>query len=301
MPETLNDRLIIAVTSQTLFDLTESNHLFEEEGVESYAKYQRENEGILLKNGPGYRLITKLLHLNDHHPCVEVVLMSRNSSDTGLRIFNSIEAHQLNITRAVFTSGRNPYRYACALGAHLFLSTNPDDVRHALESGLAAATMSIEVHADTQEQNELRIAFDGDAVIFSDEAEQVFQSSGLKAFHESEKQSAKSPLESGPFFPFLAALKAVQKKFPADACPIRLALITARQAPAHERVIRTLRDWDIRLDECIFLGGLEKTEFLKAFNADIYFDDQRHHCQKASNHVPTAHVPAGIINKGVFE
>lgn len=296
--ETLDDRLVIALSSQVLFDLNESNQIFESEGIEAYAQYQRDNENTPLARGPGYRLVKKLLNINKIQPCVEVVLMSRNSSDTGLRIFNSIEEHQLSITRAVFTSGRNPQRYAKAFGTHLFLSTNPEDVKDALDNGLAAATMNPLIHDDDYDNIELRIAFDGDAVIFSDEAEQVFQAEGLTAFHTSEKNRADNPLRSGPFYPFLYALGNVQKKFEQSHCPIRTALITARQAPAHARVIKTLRDWDIRLDETLFLGGLDKTATLKAFNADIFFDDQEQHCERASPHVPTAHVPCGIANTG---
>jgi 5'-nucleotidase len=297
MSETLDNRLIIAISSQVLFDLTESNEIYEKEGIDRYALYQRERENLTLEKGPGYRLVKKLLKINEMQPCVEVILMSRNSSDTGLRIFNSIEKHQLNITRAVFTSGRNPQRYAKAFGTHLFLSTNPEDVRDAIQNGLAAAIMRPSIHDDHHDNIELRVAFDGDAVIFSDEAEQVFQTQGLEAFHKSEHDSANLPLKSGPFYPFLYALKNLQQKFPPPNCPIRTALITARQAPAHARVINTLRNWDLRMDETLFLGGLNKTEVLKAFNADIFFDDQVSHCDRASPFVPTAHVPSGITNR----
>lgn len=297
MLENLNNRLIVAISSQVLFDLSESNRIYETEGVERYADYQRDNENTPLSRGPGYRLVKKLLMMNQSKPCVEVVLMSRNSSDTGLRIFNSIEEHKLNITRAVFTSGSSPQRYVKAFGAHLFLSTNPDDVRDALCNGLAAATMNNFIHNDSQDTDELRIAFDGDAVIFSDEAEQVFQREGLDAFHKSEQTAASTPLGNGPFYSFLTALKNLQDQFPPLECPMRTALITARQAPAHERVIRTLRQWDLRMDETLFMGGLDKTEVLKAFNADIFFDDQIGHCERASGHIPTAHVPSGIVNR----
>jgi 5'-nucleotidase len=298
MAETLDNKLIIAISSQVLFDLSESNQIFETEGIDKYAQYQRDHENNILAKGPGYRLVKKLLNIDKIQPCVEVVLMSRNSSDTGLRIFNSIEEHDLKITRAVFTSGRNPQRYAKAFGTHLFLSTNPEDVRDALCNGLAAATMKPKIHDDDQDNSELRIAFDGDAVIFSDEAEQIFQAEGLEAFHKNEQSSANTPLRTGPFYPFLYALKNLQQKFIQPACPVRTALITARQAPAHERVIKTLRNWELRIDETLFLGGLDKTAVLKAFNADIFFDDQIHHCEKASPHIPTAHVPSGIKNQG---
>lgn len=296
MSETLDDRLIIAISSQVLFDLDESNRIYENQGIERYAEYQRAHENETLEKGPGYRLVKKLLKINEIQPCVEVILMSRNSSDTGLRIFNSIEEHGLSITRAVFTSGRNPQRYAKAFGTHLFLSTNPNDVADALQNGLAAATMKPKIHNDDLDNIELRIAFDGDAVIFSDEAERIFQAEGLEAFHKSEQSSANKPLRTGPFYPFLYALKNLQQKFPPPNCPVRTALVTARQAPAHARVIKTLRNWDLRIDETLFLGGLNKTDVLRAFNADIFFDDQTKHCDLANPHIPTAHVPSGIKN-----
>ncbi|RMH47208.1 MAG: 5'-nucleotidase, partial [Gammaproteobacteria bacterium] len=214
----------------------------------------------------------------------------------GLRIFNSIEHYQLNITRAAFTSGESPYPYVATFGSHLFLSTNGDDVVKALNHGVAAATI---VHNAAQQNHteELRIAFDGDAVIFSDEAERVYRSQGLDAFAHSEKASARQPLEGGPFKPFLAALHHLQTRFPPDQCPIRTALVTARAAPAHERVIRTLREWNIRIDQALFLGGMNKGPFLKAFGADIFFDDQKGHCDNAAGIVTAAHVPHGVTNE----
>jgi 5'-nucleotidase len=218
-----------------------------------------------------------------------------------LRIFNSIQHYQLDITRAAFTNGESPYPYVAAFGAHLFLSANPADVKNALESGCAAATIlpstGVSVPAVAHESNELRIAFDGDAVLFSDEAERVYQQSGLKTFAEQEQLAAHQPLSGGPFKPFLDALHQLQKKFPPDKCPIRTALVTARSAPAHERVIRTLRAWGIRIDEALFLGGLAKGEFLHAFGADIFFDDQQGHCDSAREHVATGHVPHGVRNE----
>jgi 5'-nucleotidase len=246
----------------------------------------------------------KLLALNvGGHQYVEVVLLSRNSADTGLRVFNAIQHFGLAITRAVFTSGRDTSRYVPALGSHLFLSADASDVRHALESGHAAATIVPQtetlVATDPVKGNatdELRIAFDGDAVLFSDEAERVFQSQGLAAFSASEQRAASKPLDGGPFRSFLAALHRIQTEFPRDQQPIRTALVTARSAPAHERVIRTLRQWGIRIDEALFLGGLDKAEFLRAFGADIFFDDQRRHVESASRVVTSGHVPHGITN-----
>jgi 5'-nucleotidase len=202
----------------------------------------------------------------------------------------------LDITRAAFTNGADTYRYVNVFGAHLFLSANPNDVIHALQEGCAAATI-LNTHHCNNPGAQLRIAFDGDAVIFSDEAERVYQQDGLLAFAASEKSAAQKPLAGGPFKGFLAALHKIQTKFPVEDCPIRTALVTARSAPAHERVIRTLQAWNIRIDEALFLGGLNKGGFLHAFAADFYFDDQPGHCELTREHVATGHVPHGIINE----
>lgn len=299
MPIEFNDSLIIAISSTALFDLAESHRIYMESGVDSYAQYQIEHEDELLKPGAAFGLVKKLLSLNDTDkatPKVEVILLSRNSADTGLRVFNSIESHELQITRAAFTSGNSPYLYAKAFGAHLFLSTNPKDVLQAINAGIAAATIVSPTQADN-ESDIIKFAFDGDAVLFSDEAEQIFQQNGLEEFTRSEKQSAQKPLEGGPFKNFLSALHKLQKEYTQDNCPIRTALVTARSAPAHERVIRTLRYWDIRIDEALFLGGMDKTKFLKAFGADVFFDDQEGHIDRAKGHIPSGHVPSGVINE----
>jgi 5'-nucleotidase len=300
MPEAAN-KLVIGIASRALFDLSESHEVFEQQGVAAYCQYQIANEDQPLAPGVAFHLARKLLALNEtdpEQPRVEVILLSRNSSDTGLRIFNSIRHHKLPITRAVFTSGESPFRYVPAFGVHLFLSANPDDVRIALESGYAAATiLPSHVGVGTNETDQLRIAFDGDAVLFSDEAERVFKENGLQAFAESEQQAAHRPLRGGPFKNFLAMLHRIQTEYPADASPIRTALVTARGAPAHERVIRTLRDWGIRIDESVFLAGMDKGPFLQAFGADIFFDDQRKHCESARQHVATGHVPHGVANE----
>ncbi len=297
MAEDISNKLIIAISSRALFDLDESNRIFETEGVDSYAEYQKSHESILLEPGIAFPLVKKLLQLNHTGDWVEVILLSRNSADTGLRIFNSMEQHGIKITRAAFTNGKSPYNYIKAFGSHLFLSANPDDVREALHSGCAAATMfPSQVHTN-QSKHELRIAFDGDAVLFSDESEQIYQREGLDAFTDNEKKAANTPLSGGPFKGFLAALQTLQNYFPTENCPIRTALITARQAPAHERVIKTLRAWGIRIDEALFLGGIEKGNFLEAFGADIFFDDQKSHCHSSAKHVTTGHVPNGVTNE----
>lgn len=285
--------LIVGISSRALFNLDESHHIYENEGVETYANYQMAHENKILEPGHAFSLVKKLLALvspQTQEFLVEVVLLSRNSADTGLRIFNSIKAHELRITRAAFTQGQSPYAYARAFGANLFLSANVKDVQAALTSGIAAAT----IFPSTPIENNhlpLKMAFDGDSVLFSDEAEQIFKRSGLEEFTHNEILYAKKPLQGGPFKDFLAALHHLQKQFSPETCPIRTALVTARSAPTHERVIHTLRAWGIRIDEALFLGGLSKGAFLKAFNADFYFDDQPTHCETASQHVATAHVP----------
>jgi len=294
LPEDISHKLVVAISSRALFDLDESNKVYEDKGIKSYARYQIEHENVVLKPGYAFPLVKKFLKLNQYGDLVEVILLSRNSADTGLRIFNSIEHYQLNITRAAFTSGESPYQYVQAFGSHLFLSANPEDVKRALDAGCAAATI---LSASNSKGEQLRIAFDGDAVLFSDDSERIFQEKGLDAFTENEKQSARQLLPVGPFKGFLSALHKLQQHFPYHECPIHTALITARQAPAHERVIRTLRSWNIRIDESLFLGGLEKKEFLKAFDADVFFDDQKRHCDSASPYVSAAHVPHGVSNE----
>ncbi len=301
MSKGFGNKLVVSISSRALFDLSESHRVFEKEGLEAYSKYQIDHEDVLLEPGEAFPMVEKLLRINkllDGEPKVEVILLSRNSADTGLRIFNSINHYGLNISRAAFTGGESPYRYISPFNSHLFLSTDAEDVKNALQNGVAAATL-LASQKDKKNEGELRFAFDGDAVLFSDEAEQVFKKQGLDAFTESEKAAAKTPLSGGPFKPFLYALHNLQKEFAEGQCPIRTALVTARSAPAHERVIRTLRAWDIRINESIFLGGLPKGEFLKAYGADVFFDDQESHCDSARDHVATGHVPHGIANQKV--
>jgi len=298
--------LVVAISSRALFDLDESHQVFKEQGVTAYHRYQIEHEDDVLQPGVAFTLVRKLLNLNalfESRVKVEVVLLSRNSADTGLRVFNSIGHHGLEITRAAFTSGRSPFEYASVLDAHLFLSADSEDVSRALNAGVAAATIASarghghSAEAKSESMDQLRIAFDGDAVLFSDEAERVYRKQGLEAFEASEKAAARRPLEAGPFRRFLEVLHQMQSLMPEGTSPIRTALVTARGAPAHERVIRTLRTWGIRIDEALFLGGMDKSAFLKAFQADIFFDDQTHHVESAAQFVPAGHVPHGVANK----
>jgi len=291
-------KLVIAISSRALFNLDASHAVYQEQGLEAYHRYQIEHEDEVLEPGDAFPLVRKLLRLNEDNARdrrVEVILLSRNSADTGLRVFNSIQHYGLPITRAAFCGGLSPWRYVSAFGCHLFLSTEAEDVRQALDQGVAAATF-LPSRSSAREDEPLRFAFDGDAVLFSDEAERVYKSQGLEAFAASERAAAREPLSGGPFKAFLAALQQMQTDFPDHACPIRTALVTARAAPAHERVVRTLRAWDIRIDESLFLGGLDKSAFLAAYGADVFFDDQVGHCDSASAHVATGHVPHGVAN-----
>lgn len=297
MKQGLGNKLVVAISSRALFNLEESHQIFDKEGIEAYRQYQIAHEETILEEGEAFPLVKKLLNINTllNEPRVEVILVSRNSADTGLRVLNSIEHYGLTISRSSFVNGRSPYPYLAAFNCQLFLSTHVEDVQKALQAGFAAATI-LSGGSVRQETEELRFAFDGDAVLFSDESERIYQQDGLAAFQQHEKQAAHEELAGGPFKPFLAALNKLQREFSQEACPIRTALVTARSAPAHERVIRTLRQWNIRIDESMFLGGLDKTPFLEAFAADVFFDDQQGHCETARTVVTTGHVPHGVRN-----
>ena len=299
MTKSAPPKLVIAISSTALFDMRDSHEIYEKQGVAAYADYQRQHEDVILEPGEAFPLASKLLRINEKlggEPRVEIILLSRNSADTGLRVFNSIAHHDLNITRAAFSGGDSPYRYVSAFACDLFLSTNANDVRSALQNGMAAATL-LPSQGGSNSSDELRLAFDGDAVLFSDDSERIFKEQGLDAFTENEKKSAHTPLDAGAFKGFLQALQGLQAEFPSELCPIRTALVTARAAPAHERVVRTLREWNVRIDESLFLGGLSKGEFLKSFGADVFFDDQQVHCSSAAEHVATGHVPHGVANE----
>ena len=294
-------KLIIGISSRALFDLDESHKIYKDEGLKSYANYQIDNENKTLKPGQAFNLVQKILRINDLYEKsdrVEVILLSRNTSDTGLRIRNSIEDHKLNISRAAFCGGESPHRYVRDFGVHLFLSSSIEDVKLAIKSNVAAATIisrSIE-NQKKSKSNLLKIAFDGDAVIFSDDSEKVFQEKGLQAFIDNEVNS-KSALKEGPFKSFLVELNKIQNDFEINKCPIRTALVTARSAPSDKRVIKTLRQWGVRIDESLFLGGMEKNKFLQSFDADIFFDDQKKHIMGAIESTTSGHVPYGIKNE----
>ena len=297
MAYSLENRLVIGVSSRALFDLSKENEIFEKEGVDAYCKYQVEHENEILKPGSGFCLIKSLLDINKlpgQEGRVEVIIMSRNSADTSLRVFNSIEHYGLNITRAALASGGSLAPYLSAFKTDLFLSAYEDDVISAVRSGIAAGIIcsdGIHTYETENRSGQIRIAFDGDAVLFSDESERVFQKDGLEAFEENERRNANNPLKAGPFAKLLKTISDLQREFSSENVPIRTALVTSRNAPAHERVIRTLRAWQVRIDEAFFLGGIPKKEVLEAFGAQIFFDDQTVHTRPASEVVPSALVP----------
>ena len=300
MAVTLDDKLVVAISSRALFDFEEENRLFEQGNDAAYVDLQRTRLDVPAKPGVAFSLVRKLLAFNSpEHQRVEVVVLSRNDPVSGMRVFRSAKAHGIpSVQRGVFTQGRDPFRYLRPLGAHLFLSANGDDVRQALQLGYPAARVLTEsVQASQANPQEVRIAFDGDAVLFSDEAEQVFQAQGLAAFQQHELDKAAQPLPDGPFKPLLAALHRLQQAA-STGMRIRTALVTARSAPAHERAIQTLMSWNIAVDEAMFLGGLNKGGFLREFEPDFFFDDQTGHVTSAALHVPSGHVHSGIANPG---
>jgi len=301
MAYSVEGKLVVAISSRALFDFEEENRVFDAQGERAYIDLQYSRMDVPAKEGVAFRLVKKLLAFNSGDAQrVEVVILSKNDPVSGLRIFRSAQRAGLKIERGVFTRGRSPYSYLDALKANLFLSANEQDVMGALDARFPAARVLPEsAQAGGRHAEEVRIAFDGDAVLFSDEAERVFQTDGLAAFTRHETAHAHKPLPPGPFKPLLEALHRLQAASGTDVpMRVRTALVTARSAPAHERAIRTLMDWNIAVDEALFLGGLDKGEFLKAFQPDFYFDDQRGHVESARQHVATGHVPFGISNRG---
>jgi 5'-nucleotidase len=297
MAVSLDGQLVVAISSRALFDFEEENLVFEQSDDRAYMKLQLERLEEPAKPGVAFSLVKKLLAFNDATTQrVEVVILSRNDPVSGMRVFRSAQHYGLSIQRGSFTRGQSPWRYLKPLNANLFLSTHLSDVRAALDAGVPAAQVyPHSAHASEAHPHEVRIAFDGDAVLFSDEAERVFQSQGLSAFQAHEHAKASQPLLAGPFKPLLAALHRLQQEG-TSAIRVRTALVTARSAPAHERAIRTLMQWNIEVDEAMFLGGLPKGEFLKEFEPDFFFDDQTGHIESAAQHVPAGHVASGISN-----
>jgi 5'-nucleotidase len=299
MPASLDGQFVVAISSRALFDFEDENRVFEASDDRAYMQLQLARLESPARPGVAFSLVNKLLAFNakDAERSVEVVILSRNDPVSGMRVFRSCRHYGLGVERGVFTRGQSPWRYLKPLGAQLFLSANEADVRQALASGVPAARVyPHSARASDAHPFEVRIAFDGDAVLFSDEAERVYRRDGLAAFQSHERERADMPLAPGPFKPLLEALQRLQRA-PTDAMRIRTALVTARSAPAHERAIRTLMDWQIEVDEAMFLGGLAKGEFLREFEPDFFFDDQTGHIESAAAHVPAGHVAAGVSNE----
>lgn len=299
MPVSLDRLLVVGISSRALFDLEVEEAIFRTQGLEAYRRHQLDNENEILKLGAGFALVRALLKLNALTPnqrLVEVVIMSRNSTETSMRIFNSIKHYDLDITRAVLSGGASLAPYLQAFNVSLFLSLHEDDVQAAVNSNVAAALLYQKPANALEELDQIRIAFDGDAVIFSDESELIYQTQGIEAFANHERENALKPLPEGPFARLLKALSFIQNSFRnaqgiAATPPIRTALVTARSSPAHERVIRTLRAWDVTIDETFFMGGVAKSDVLAAFKPHMFFDDQAGHCDRASPLVQTGRVP----------
>jgi 5'-nucleotidase len=290
----LTEPLVIGISSRALFDLERENEIYERQGLDAYEDYRVRHEAQVLRPGAAFSLVKAFLALNELQKkrLVEVIIMSRNSPNTSLRIFNSIKAYGLDITRAALSGGADIAPYLHAFRTDLFLSANEADVTQAINSGVAAGVILTDSHRRECEIPQIRIAFDGDAVLFTAEAERVYRQQGLEAFAVHEQEKADIPLGKGPFANFLTTIAHIQSLFAQQKdSPIRTALVTARNAPAHERAIKTLRNWNVRVDEAYFLGGVSKKDVLGAFGAHIFFDDQYAHVQPASEVVPAAVVP----------
>lgn len=308
MPFKIEQKLVIAVASRALFDLEKENDIYTTKGIDEYRKYQRRNRHKALKPGVAFPFIRRLLNINkvfSEIKPIEVILLSKNDPDTGLRIFESITNHKLNITRAGFLSGKSPFEYIPAFNASLFLSANPRDVKLAIATGHAAGTVLATNAKDTDRKNELRVAFDFDGVIVDDEAEKVYNKTGdINRFQASEKRHASMPHHAGPLrdlFEKLGILQKVEadmeKRDQNYKRHIRISVVTARNAPAHERFVTTLRDWGIMPDETFFLGGIQKKRILEVMKPHIYFDDQMTHLKSAAGEIPSVHIPFGIMNR----
>jgi 5'-nucleotidase len=310
MPFRFDDKLVVAVSSRALFDLSDEHAVFERSNEKAYREYQRQHEEVPLNRGVAFAFVQRLLGLNKiaddpDQRLVEVVLLSRNDADTGLRIFNSIAHHELDITRAVFTRGGSKDDYLAQLHAELFLSADPDDVRRAIDAQQPAGLVIEGTQQEQSEDAQLRIAFDMDGVLADDAPEQVYQTKGKSAYHRSEAANATKPLNPGPLKGLLERISHIQQiemaSMHADGeyTPrLRTAIVTARNAPAHERVITTLREWGVHVDEAMFLGGADKTPFLSAFQPHIFFEDQMPNAASASQIVPSVHIPYGQLNQG---
>ncbi|QWM98031.1 5'-nucleotidase [Xanthomonas sp. MLO165] len=309
MPYELDNRLVIGVASSAVFDLRDSDAIFKRDGEEEYRKFQEKNLNVALPKGIAFPFIKRLLSLNDlsadpSDPFVEVVLLSRNDPDTGLRVMKTIEHYGLGMTRAIFMQGRSPYEYIPALNISLFLSGNKEDVDAAIKAGHPAGQVLDSQFNDDEEDKTLRIAFDFDGVLAGDESESVMQKSGLTEFHAHEVLNVMQPHNPGPLKEFLIRVSKIQSieenhkvTHPDYENRIRVSIVTARNAPSHERALNTLKDWGVMANDAFFLGGIEKGKVLGVLKPHIFFDDQSGHLKSASAVVPSVHIPFGVINQ----
>lgn len=309
MPYELKDRLVVGVASSAMFDLTESDKVFRTDGEEKYRKYQEDNKSVPLAPGMAFSFIKRLLSLNDlsaddTSPLIEVVLLSRNDPDTGLRVMNSIQHHGLSITRAIFQQGLSPYAYIDALSISLFLSSNKSDVLEAIAKDFPAGYVMDSKKIDDPNDDTLRIAFDFDGVLADDASETVMQQGNLEQFHDHETANVIEPHGGGPLKNFLVRVSKIQraeeerrKTDPKYKNRLRVSIVTARNAPSHERAINTLKSWGVMANDAFFLGGVEKKLVLDVLQPHIFFDDQSTHLATASEVAPSVHIPFGIINQ----
>jgi 5'-nucleotidase len=308
----LGNRLVIGVASSAVFDLAESDNVFRTQGEEEYRKYQTANIGNPLDKGVSFSFVKRLLSLNDlsedsdSDPLVEVVLLSRNDPDTGLRVMKSIEYHNLPISRAIFMQGKSPYEYIPALSISLFLSGNSSDVKEAISMGYPAGHVMKSAIVD-DDTDDLRIAFDFDGVLADDESETVMHNSkDVKQFHRHETQNVLQPHNPGPLKEFLVKVSVIQKveeakkkKEPDYKNRLRVSIVTARNAPSHERALNTLKNWGVMTNDAFFLGGVDKGLILGVLKPHIFFDDQSIHLDSTSSVAPSVHIPFGIKNEAV--
>ncbi|MFE3580927.1 5'-nucleotidase [Streptomyces vinaceus] len=303
----LSGRLVVGVASSALFDLTDCDAVFRERGEDAYRAHQEAHVDDVLAKGVAFPFVRRLLSLNDlaepSDPLVEVIILSRNDPDTGLRVMRSIEAHGLPISRAVFRQGRPSHRFIPALNMSLFLSANGADVREAVADGMPAGHVLETARVDDEADPELRIAFDFDGVLAGDSAERVFQSAGIDGFRAHEVRNATTPHDPGPLREFLAGINRIQRreederrKNPGYRPRVRVSLVTARDAPAHERALLSLKRWGLRVNDAFFLGGIDKAPVIGALDPHIFFDDQVSHLGGTAPATPSVHIPFGIVN-----
>lgn len=307
MPFPIEDKLVVAVASSALFDLTESHAVFAEQGEEAYREHQRQREAEILPPGVAFPFIRRLLSLNkpaEKYEPVEVILLSKNDPDTGLRVMNSIEHHNLPISRAAFVRGGDPFRYIESFNASLFLSADEKNVREAVMKGLPAGRVLASTYTDDPNDRELRVAFDFDGIIVDDQAERVYQVEGLAGFQQAEVKRALEPHNPGPLKRLVEEIGRIHQRELARAKEekgyepvVRIAIVTSRNAPAHKRVVTTLRAWGVGIDETFFLGGMDKNRILSVFKPHLFFDDQMTHAGPAAGTVPSVHVPFGVTNE----